>query len=63
LSHDERRGVNRLLGPIQRDPSVVGVNKITLMPNAPFTTYLGSDFFVFYYLDGSTIIVVDVERA
>jgi hypothetical protein len=48
---------------IRRDPSVDGVDKITLTPDAPFTTYLGSDFFVFYYMDGSTSIVVDVERA
>jgi hypothetical protein len=62
FTREERLSVKLLLRRIQLDPSVDGVHKILLAPDAPLTTYVGQDFYVFYFIEQNTIIVVDVER-
>ena len=58
----ERAEVRRILRLIQLDPSIDGVHKFLLSLDAPFTTYVSPELYIFYYLQGSTIFVVDAER-
>jgi hypothetical protein len=61
-SRDERRAIGRLLSSIQRDPSVDGKDKILLVPDAPLTTFVSPTFYIFYFVTGSTVFAVDLER-
>lgn len=57
--------VRRLLGVIEMDPSVDGINKITVpKPPAIFTCYVTPQFWIYYYLKNNDIAVVHlIERA
>lgn len=57
--------VRRILGLIELDPSVDGINKITVpRPPAIFTCYVTPKFWIFYYLKGNDVAIVHViERA
>jgi len=38
------------------------VHKLLLSPEALYITYLGSEFYVFYYVQDRTVFIVDLER-
>lgn len=62
LSAEDRRALGRILRLVQLDPSIDGFHKILLAQDAAFTTYVGADFYVFYFVDRGTIFIMDAER-